>query len=246
MILAAAQTKPKRGDITKNLLEHYRLIENAASHGADLILFPEMSITGYEREDAAQLAFTVEDPRIEYLKKLSCEHQMIIVAGAPVKINTDLFIGSFIFCPDNTVSIYTKQFLYRGESGFFKSSFDNNPIIELGDERISFAICTDIDNPEHVRKASYNRTTLYLASIFFSPNSIPEAHILLKTYARRYSINILMSNFSNESWGQAAGGRSAFWTNESQLIAEMNEFDSGLLIVEKKGDLWFSIKAIDK
>jgi len=58
MILASAQTKPKRGDLTANLEEHYRLIDLASQQDADLIVFPEMSITGYEREKAEGLAFS--------------------------------------------------------------------------------------------------------------------------------------------------------------------------------------------
>jgi len=65
MILAAAQTKPTRGDIKENLLDHYRLIELAADHGANLIVFPELSITGYERETAESLSFTIDDSRLD-------------------------------------------------------------------------------------------------------------------------------------------------------------------------------------
>jgi apolipoprotein N-acyltransferase len=57
MILASAQTKPKRGNIESNLNDHYNLIDLASQNQADLIVFPEMSITGYERENALDLAF---------------------------------------------------------------------------------------------------------------------------------------------------------------------------------------------
>ena len=50
MILAAAQTKPTQGNIDTNLQDHYRLIEMAVQNGAQLITFPEMSITGNARE----------------------------------------------------------------------------------------------------------------------------------------------------------------------------------------------------
>lgn len=49
MILAAAETKPKRWDIESNLLDHYRLIEIASAKGSNLIVFPEMSIKDYIR-----------------------------------------------------------------------------------------------------------------------------------------------------------------------------------------------------
>jgi predicted amidohydrolase len=45
MILTAAQTKPGRADIKTNLPEHIRLTILSAEQGADLIVFPEISIT---------------------------------------------------------------------------------------------------------------------------------------------------------------------------------------------------------
>jgi predicted amidohydrolase len=238
MILTSAQTKPKRGNTAENLLDHYRLIELAAVNNTDLILFPEMSITGYEREDAEKFAFSIDDSRLNHLKKLAVGHKMIIIAGAPIKIGSDLYIGAFILFPDNTVSIYTKQFLHTGEEVYFKSSFDFNPLIELEDERISLAICADIDNPLHPENASKVKTTIYMPGIFFSPNGIPEAHDLLSRYAQKYSMNVLMSNFCDESWGRPSGGRSAFWSKNGKKVAEMDDLHSGLLIVEKIKDTW--------
>ncbi len=112
MILTSAQTNPKRFDIQANLDEHYRLIELASENGADLILFPEMSITGYEREKAKELAFNQDDPRLNKLRELSVENKIIVIAGAPILIENNLYIGAFVIKPDNTVSIYTKQFLH--------------------------------------------------------------------------------------------------------------------------------------
>lgn len=50
MILASAQTKPKRGDIESNLIDHYNIIDLASKNQVDLLVFPEMSITGYEEK----------------------------------------------------------------------------------------------------------------------------------------------------------------------------------------------------
>jgi predicted amidohydrolase len=245
MILAAAQTKPKRGDIDSNLLDHYRLIELAAKNGVHLIAFPELSITGYERENAASLAFTKDDSRIEHLKELAAKHAIIIIAGAPIKIESEMFIGEFVISPDNSVSIYTKQFLHEGEDEHFHSSFDYNPMINIENQNISFAICADIDNPLHPENASKRNTDIYIASIFFSPNGIPNAYRDLQSYAERHKMNILMSNFCGESWGSPSAGQSAFWNNKGELITQMNDSDSGLLLVEKQNDNWTSKIIID-
>ena len=240
MILAAAQTKPKRGDIDSNLADHYRLIKIAAQKGADLIAFPELSITGYERENAAELAFSKDDSRIDYLRELAIEHNIIITAGAPIQTESELFIGEFIIFPDNSISIYTKQFLHEGEDEFFQSSFDYNPIITIENQKISFAICADIDNPLHPENASKKETSIYIASIFFTPNGIPNAYRDLQNYAQKHKMNVLMSNFSGESWGYSSAGKSAFWNNKGELVGQMNDSDSGLLLITNQNDNWTS------
>ena len=240
MILAAAQTKPTRGNIEANLLDHYRLIELAVQNGAQLIAFPEMSITGYEREHAQKLAFEKDDSRLDHLKKMSSKNNIIIVAGAPIQIEDEMFIGEFVIAPDNSVSIYTKQFLHEGEDEFFQSSFDYNPMITIEEQKISFAICADIDNPLHPENACKKATDIYIASIFFTPNGIPNAYRDLQSYAAKHKMNVLMSNFSGESWGYPSAGQSAFWNNKGELVGQMNDSDSGLLLVENKNDNWTS------
>ncbi|PIF71660.1 carbon-nitrogen hydrolase family protein [Flavobacterium sp. 2] len=240
MILAAAQTRPTRGNIEANLLDHYSLIELAVQNKAQLIAFPEMSITGYERENAKELALKKEDSRLNHLKKLAFENNITIIAGAPIEIESKLFIGEFVISPDNSVSIYTKQFLHEGEDEFFQPSFDYNPMLEIEKQKISFAICADIDNPLHPENAKKKETDIYIASIFFSPNGIPNAYRDLQNYAEKHKMNVLMSNFSGESWGSPSAGQSAFWNSKGELVGQMNESDSGLLIVEKQNDNWKS------
>lgn len=240
MILAAAQTKPKRGDIYSNLEDHYRFIELAAKNGANLIVFPELSITGYERENAAGLTFTKDDSRIDPLKKLAAKYNIFIIAGAPIEVENKMFIGEFIIAPDHSVSIYTKQFLHEGEDVYFQSSFDYNPMLEIENQKISFAICADIDNSLHPQNASKKETDIYIASIFFSPNGIPNAYRDLQNYAQKHQMNVLMSNFSGESWGSPSAGLSAFWNKKGELVAQMNDSDSGLLLVEKQNENWMN------
>ena len=236
MILASAQTKPKQGDVKSNLIDHYNLIEIASENQVDLIVFPEMSITGYERENALSLAFTENDSRLENLRQLSVKKQMILVAGAPILINNDLYIGALIIKPDYSISVYTKQYLYFGEEGFFKSSFDYNPSILINQEQISFSICADIENPLHPKAACKLGTTVYISSIFFTHMS--DAYKTLSGYASRYNMNVLMSNFCGHSWGRDASGQSGFWDKNGKLIASLNNTDSGLLIVENVNNTW--------
>ncbi len=236
MILASAQTKPHRFDIEKNLADHYRFIDIAAKHKVDFIAFPELSITGYERDRAHELAFQKGDKRLDGLKELAAKHNMIIVAGAPVIAGEEMHIGSFVLFPNGKTEIYTKQFLHGDEKNFYSPSCSYNPLIEEYGERIKLAICADIDHPQHAENASKMNATIYVPSIFFSPGGLPGAYNDLSGYAGKYSMSVLMSNFCVEAWGRPSGGKSAFWNCKGELIDNLNDNNPGLLIVEKTGD----------
>ncbi len=51
--IALAQFNTKLGEVQANLATHLALIEEAKQKGADLIIFPELSLTGYVLQDLA-------------------------------------------------------------------------------------------------------------------------------------------------------------------------------------------------
>lgn len=238
LVIASAQTRPKNEDIAENLQDHYRLIQIASDNGVELIVFPEMSITGYVRESAQKLSFASDDSRIDKLRSLASEKNMIIIAGAPVKIDADLHIGAYIIFPNNSVSIYTKQFLHTEEALFFKPNFSYNPFIELENERFCIAICADITNPKHAENAKSSKCSVYIASIFYTPMSIDKAYSSLSKYAKIHSMNVLMSNYCGESWGCESAGKSAFWTKDGNYLAGLDIESTGLVICQKTKDSW--------
>ncbi len=239
MIIAAAQTRPENKSINQNLDDHYRLVELASKQSVQLIAFPEMSITGYVRETAEQYALEECDPRLDKLKSLAVAHHIIIIAGAPVQMPSGLHIGSFIFFPDNSQAIYTKQYLHGTESDYFTPSFNYNPQITIENERVSLAIFADIDHPEHAKNACQRNSTIYIPSIFFSLRGIPEAYDNLSGYAKAFSLNVLMSNFTGIDWNNTeSGGQSAFWNTEGQLLASLDKDSTGLVIAAKHKNVW--------
>ncbi len=51
--IALAQCNTKLGDVAANLKQHMTIIENAKAQDADLVIFPELSLTGYALQDLA-------------------------------------------------------------------------------------------------------------------------------------------------------------------------------------------------
>ncbi len=236
MKIAAAQTKPADGNIAANISAHCRMAALAAENGARLIVFPEMSLTGYQRELAAGLSFTMHDPRLGEIKSLAADRRIIIAAGAPVSIDGQLHIGTFILQPDNSTLLYTKQFLHAGEEAFFTPNDKYNPTPELEHHKISFAICADITNPQHAANAHSTGADIYVAGLFYTPGGITEAYQQLSGYASKYGMNVLMANYTGGSYKYEAAGQSAFWNREGKLAAQLIEGTEGLLIVDTENE----------
>src|SRR5213593_107605 len=66
--IALAQTAPRLGALDENLARHRELLEEARAGGAELVVFPELGLTGYQLQDlAAEVAMRLDDPRLAAL-----------------------------------------------------------------------------------------------------------------------------------------------------------------------------------
>jgi predicted amidohydrolase len=71
-VLALAQIAPVLGDLAQNLALHEVKIAGGKAAGADLVIFPELSLTGYQLQDLApEVAMRRTDPRLQSLAKLT-------------------------------------------------------------------------------------------------------------------------------------------------------------------------------
>ncbi len=238
MKLCAAQLECTIGAIEENLEAHVQLIKLAIVNEAGMIVFPELSISGYCREEASSLAFSPEDRRLTILQELAASGNITVIAGAPIRIDERLYIGSFILHPDGSIDIYTKQYLHTGEELFYASSMDYNPKLRIESETVALAICADIDNPQHPADAQCAACSVYVPSIFFSSDGIDQGCEILSHYAKEHSMCILMSNYCGSHWGIEAGGQSGFWTKDGTLVAALDKKTSGLVLASKNEDRW--------
>lgn len=95
-IYSIAQINSVRKDYKQNIDKHMDYIKLASQNDAKIIIFPELSITGYEQELAREQYFIRDDSRLDCFKKASVDHDIIIVAGAPLLLENQLYISSLI------------------------------------------------------------------------------------------------------------------------------------------------------
>lgn len=240
MIIASAQTVPENGDVSYNIERHIELIQRANEKGVELIVFPELSLTGYEPELAKSLAFQKNDNRLEPMIEIAHKTKMIIIVGAPVQIKEKLHIGAFIIYPDKSVSIYTKRYLHPGEEKYFDpGEFD--PQIKLNGHTISLAICADISNPLHPQSASNKGADLYLAGVLCTPNGYKKDVDMLKDYAQKYGMLVMMTNFGGNSGGYEAAGGSIIISKNGKEISRVDGKGEGLAYAKFENNEWIKI-----
>jgi predicted amidohydrolase len=80
-VLALAQIAPVLGDLAQNLALHEVKIAESKAAGADLVIFPELSLTGYQLQDLApEVAMRRTDPRLQSLAKRTSDGPSAVVS----------------------------------------------------------------------------------------------------------------------------------------------------------------------
>lgn len=147
-----AQTAPALGGVDRNVQEHIAILEKAKNDGAGLVVFPELSLTGYFLHDLAdELAMPLDDPRLQRIvdatKPKKDGDSVAAVVGFVERTREHRIYNSAAFIENgNIVHIHRKVYLptygifdegryLAAGSGFF--AFDSS----FG--RVGILICED-------------------------------------------------------------------------------------------------------
>lgn len=235
--VAAAQAVSLRGAVGANVEHHCRLAELAAARGAEVVVFPELSLTSYELDLAEALAFSPDDVRLAPLVEVATANAVVLVIGAPIRLASGLHIGAIVLEPGRSTKVYTKRHLHGSESDVFvPGSLD--PILALGEDRIALAICADTSHPEHAESAAKRGATLYLAGVFFTPEGYPASSDRLAGYAAQHEVTVVMANSGAPATAFASAGGSAVWSASGALVARLESDGAGVVVARRSEHSW--------
>jgi len=250
--IAVAQTIPVRGDVDANVEQHVRLVRAAAEEQAQVLVFPELSLTGYELDLASALAFSQCDPRLAPLLDAASLSSMTLVVGAPVRIGLRLYIGALIISANRTVGLYTKRHLGAfpasascdgvvppAEAAIFHAG-RRNPLVRFGSHSAAVAICADTGRPSHPQQAADRGARTYLASMFVIPSELERETASLRAYAVQHSMTVAFANYGGPSGGLASGGRSAIWSEKGEVLAQFEANGVGVAAAVERRAGWRS------
>ncbi|MYM97163.1 carbon-nitrogen hydrolase family protein [Rugamonas sp. FT81W] len=238
MCIAAAQSPSIAGDIDANVRIHLRFIEAAQAQGVELLLFPELSLCGYELPLLRDCLLTPDDARLAPLRNAAMATGMRIIAGTPLTADSDALpcIAAITFLPDGTATVYRKQYLHPGEELYARPGAMGAHCQELGGQRYAQAICADATHYQHAADAAAAGASIYLAGVLISEAGYANDATKLQRYASDFGMGVLMANHAAPSGGYAAAGRSAWWQAGGLLRAEVPTPGNALLIVGRDGN----------
>lgn len=239
LTLAAAQTVSIPGDVVANIQRHLALMRAAAEQGVQCLVFPELSLTGYEPFLAADLAIDPQDAVLAPLRDLARELRLTVVVGMPVRLasQTGVLIGALALGADGSVGVYTKQHLHPGEELAFAAG-QGGEALEFAEDRIALAVCADFSHTSHPRQAAAAGATIYAAGVLISEGGYATDSALLQGYAAEHGLLVLMANHGGPSGGWTCAGRSAIWTADGNLLVAAPGIGDALVIARREGGVW--------
>ena len=147
--VALAQINPTVGDIRGNSRKISDRIARARDEGAALVVFPELTLTGYPPEDLL-LKTSFLDAADEALRELAAQaHGIVAVVGYPEKAE-DVYNSAAVLADGEVVATYRKMYLPNygvfDEQRYFQSGSEA-ALVEVNGIPIGISICEDIWEP---------------------------------------------------------------------------------------------------
>ncbi|MBM7456929.1 NAD+ synthase (glutamine-hydrolyzing) [Oceanisphaera litoralis] len=236
LTLALAQLNLTVGAIEANTQLMLAAAADAEQEGAELVLFPELAITGYPPEDLLfrdDLYLRV-DAALEQLAAASAN--IALVVGHPWRQGGQLYNAASFFYEGKLQGRYFKQLLPNygvfDEKRYFGAG-DESCVVEFKGHQLGLLICEDVWEAGPAAAARAAGAELLL-SLNASPYHRGKAWIRKDLLAQRSRDNALPLVYLNQVGGQdelVFDGRSKVFNAEGTLTQSLKAFDSELALV---------------
>ena len=235
--IAMAQMNPVVGDITGNARKVLAWTEKAKKAGAHLVLFPELTITGYPPEDLLLKPGFIED-NLRALKSLAKKINGITAVIGFVDRGVDIYNAAAIVHKGRICGVYHKMYLPN------YGVFDEQRYFQAGDRPLNFIlngvtigleICEDIWYPEGPARLQSLAGAEVIVNINASPYHMGKAALREEMLITRARDNEVIIAYNNTVGGQdelVFDGRGLVIDEKGEILARGKAFEEDLIVTD--------------
>ncbi|MFH1367844.1 MAG: NAD+ synthase [Elusimicrobiota bacterium] len=241
MRIAIAQINSTVGDIENNARKMLEWAGKAKDAGADVVVFPEMALTGYPPEDLLLKPDFVKD-NLDQIKHLAANIDGITaVAGFADKSPAGIHNAAAVISGKKILGVYRKMYLPNygvfDEKRYFAPG-SKTLAFSIGKIKAGINICEDIwqDNPA---SRPLRKTVLSGAKLVFVINASPyhagkvkEREKLIQAQAKRNKVYIVYVNMVGGQDELVFDGYSMAADPSGRIIARAEGFKEDLLVID--------------
>jgi NAD+ synthase (glutamine-hydrolysing) len=240
--VALAQINVSVGDLDGNSEKIIEYIKKAKLKDADLVVFPELTTTGYPPKDLLLKPSFIKANK-ESLERIITETKDIaVIIGFINEIGGDIYNAAALIQNRRLIGIQHKTHLPNydvfDERRYFKPATENL-VFELDGLKLGINICEDIwvnNGPTIVQaKLGADFIVNISASPFYAGKS-KQRRVLIARRAKEARIPIVYVNLVSGQDDLVFDGRSYVFNKDGSLIAEGKQFDEALVITNLDGD----------
>lgn len=221
--IAVAQPPCVTGDVAANLAAHALAVLAAR---ARLVVFPELSLTGYDLE-AAVVSVDPDTfaPLIDACRILGS----MALVGAPVAVEGVRAIAVLQVDAHGVRVAYRKQHLGADETRHFTAGPELS-VLDVDGWRVGLGVCRDTGVAEHVQALAAAGIDLYAAGLVDHPADLAVQRERAGRIARACDAPVAFASFAGATGSgyQETAGRSAIYARDGSLLQETSELPSGI------------------
>jgi NAD+ synthase (glutamine-hydrolysing) len=237
MRLALAQINSVVGDVDGNAARVVEWLEEARAAEADLVLFPELVVTGYPPEDLLLRPGFVRAARRAVDGIARATRGITALVGAP-HLDADLYNACFVIAHGEVRSVYRKRYLPNygvfDEDRYFAAGRDLI-LLRFGDVIVGPTICEDVWQPGPPATDLALAGAQLVANISASPFHVGkdrEREEMLKVRASDNSCFVALCNAVGGQDELIFDGHSVVLDDEGAVLARAAGFEEELLVVD--------------
>jgi NAD+ synthase (glutamine-hydrolysing) len=233
--LALCQMNPTVGDIGANEAKIVEGMKAAVDAGAQLVLFPELAITGYPPEDLLLKEHFLLDARAALERVAEQGHGIVALVGFPERAD-DVYNACAVLADGAVQGIYRKTLLPNygvfDEHRYFQIGTQGS-LLQVGDVTVGLTICEDIWEPGPPASDEALAGATVLVNISASPYHAgkgPERERMLIQRARDNLAAVVFCALVGGQDELVFDGHSLVVDHEGRVIARASQFQEELLI----------------